>query len=44
MVGTLNFAYEYGELSNSQKEAIITLIEKKDIGIKDICQTGDQFR
>ena len=30
MVDSLNFAYEYGELSNSQKEAIITLIEKKD--------------
>lgn len=30
MVDSLNFAYEYGELSNSQKEAITTLIEKKD--------------
>ena len=30
MVDSLNFAYEYGELSNSQKEAIITLIEKTD--------------
>ena len=30
MVDSLNVAYEYGELSNSQKEAIITLIEKKD--------------
>ena len=30
VVDSLNFAYEYGELSNSQKEAIITLIEKKD--------------
>ena len=30
MVDILNFAYEYGELSNSQNEAIITLIEKKD--------------
>ena len=30
MVESLNFAYEYGELSNSQKEAIITLIERKD--------------
>ena len=42
LVDSLNFAYEYGELSNSKKEAIITLIEKR-IGIKDICQTGDQF-
>ena len=26
----LNSAYEYGQLSNSQKQAIITLLEKKD--------------
>ena len=39
MVGSLNFAYEYGELSDSQKEAIIMWI-----GIKDICQTGEQSR
>ena len=30
VVDSLNFTYEYGELSNSQKEAIKTLIEKKD--------------
>ena len=30
MVDSLNYAYECGELSNSQKQAIITLIEKKD--------------
>ena len=30
MVDSLNYSYDYGELSNSQKEAIITLIEKKD--------------
>ena len=29
MVHSLNCSYDYGELSNSQKEAIITLIEKK---------------
>ena len=28
-VDSLNYAFEYGELSNSQKQAIITLIEKK---------------
>ena len=28
MVDSLNYSYDYGELSNSQKEAIITLIEK----------------
>ncbi|XP_067036280.1 uncharacterized protein [Acropora muricata] len=30
MVDSLNYFYDYDELSNSQKEAIITLIEKKD--------------
>ena len=30
MVDSLNCSYDYGELSNSQKEAFITLIEKKD--------------
>ena len=30
MEDSLNFSYDYGELSDSQKEAIITLIEKKD--------------
>ena len=30
MIDSLNYSYDYGELSNSQKEAIITLIEKKD--------------
>ena len=29
VVESLNSAYEYGELSNSQKQAIITLLEKK---------------
>ena len=30
MVDSLNCSYDYGELSNSQKEAIITSIAKKD--------------
>ena len=29
MVESLNYSYDHGELSNSQKRAIITLIEKK---------------
>lgn len=29
MVQSLNYSYDYGELSNSQKEAIITFIEKE---------------
>ena len=30
LVDSLNYSYIHGELSNSQKEAVITLIEKKD--------------
>ena len=30
MVKTLNHSYDEGELSSSQKQAVITLIEKKD--------------
>ena len=30
MVDSLNDSYDCGELSNFQKEAILTLIEKKD--------------
>ena len=26
---SLNYVFEYGELSNSQKQAVITLVEKK---------------
>ena len=29
LVESLNYAFEYGELSNSQKQAVITLIEMK---------------
>ena len=29
VVDSLNYAFEYGELSNAQKQAVITLIEKK---------------
>ena len=35
MVDSLNYSYDYGELSNSQKRAIITLIEKKDKDRRD---------
>ena len=30
LVDTLNYAFQYGELSTSQRQAVITLIEKKD--------------
>ncbi|KAL9982944.1 hypothetical protein ACROYT_G005059 [Oculina patagonica] len=36
MVDSLNYSYDYGELSNSQKQAIITLIEKKDEDRRDL--------
>ena len=36
MVDSLNYSYDYGKLSNSQKRAIITLIEKKDKDRRDI--------
>ena len=29
LVQSLNYAFKYGELSNSQKQAVITLVEKK---------------
>ena len=35
LVDSLNYSYDHGELSNSQKEAIITLIEKKDKDKRD---------
>ena len=36
MVDSLNYSYDYGELSNSQKEAIITLVGKKDKDKQDL--------
>ena len=36
MIESLNYSYDHGELSNSQKRAIITLIEKKDKDKRDI--------
>ena len=29
MVDSLNYSFDYGELSNAQKEAVSSLIEKK---------------
>ena len=40
-VDSLNYSYDYGELLNSQKEAIITLLRKR-IKTNGICRTGDQ--
>ena len=36
MVDSLNYSYDFGELSNSQKQAIITLIEKRDKDKQDL--------
>ena len=33
---SLNCSYDYGELSNLQKQAIITLLEKKDKDMRKI--------
>ena len=37
VVDSLNYSYECGELSNTQKQAIITLIEKKGKDKRNIC-------
>lgn len=42
LVDSLNYSYFHGELSNLQKQAVITLIEKKD-KTGDGQKTGDQF-
>ena len=36
MVDSLNYSYNHGKLSDSQKRAIITLIEEKDKDGRDI--------
>ena len=41
MVSSLNYAYDHGELSNTQKQAIITLLEKKDKDKKETYPAGD---
>ena len=44
LVNSLNYSYDHGELSNSQKEAmIITLIEKKDKGKRDLSNWRPMF-
>ena len=37
LVESLNYSYECGELSNTQKQAVITLIEKKGKDKRNIC-------
>lgn len=42
LVDCLNYSFDHGELSNSQKQAIITLIERK-ITINGKFRIGDRF-
>ena len=41
LVSTLNYSFEHDELSSSQKQAVITLIEKR-AETRDLLRTGDQ--
>ena len=41
LVSTFNYSFEHGELTSSQKQAVITLIEKK-AETRDWLRTGDQ--
>ena len=43
LVDCVNYSYEFGELSNSQKQAIFTLIEKKE-RTKDKLKIGGLYR
>ena len=43
LAASLNYSYDVGELSNSQKKAIIILLEKKDKDKRNIYLTGDQY-
>ena len=42
LVSTLNFCHDKGELASSQKQAVITLIEKRG-KIRDLLKIGDQY-
>ena len=41
LVSTLNYSFEHGELTSSQKQAVITLIEKR-VETRNWLRTGDQ--
>ena len=43
LVDSLTYSHDHGELSKSQKEAVKTLIQKKDRDRRLIKKTGDQF-
>ena len=43
LIDCFNYAHDHGELSNSQKQAVITLLEKKGKDRRLIKKTGVQF-
>ena len=43
MVTTFNYSFSNGELSTSQKQAVITLIQKKARDVRFIKKTGDNI-
>ena len=42
LIDALNYSHQHGELCSSQKQALITLLEKKE-KIEDFLKIGDQF-
>ena len=42
LVNSLNYSFKVGELSTLQKQAVITLIEKR-VEIRGLSKTGDLF-
>ena len=43
LISNFKSAFDKGELSISQKQAVIKIIEKKGIKIKDLFKIGDQY-
>ena len=43
LVESLNYSYTHGELSTSQKEALTSLIEKKDKDWEDWSKIGNRY-
>ena len=43
LTSSFKSAFDKGELTNSQKQVVIRLIERKKIKIKDLFKVGDQY-
>ena len=43
LISRFKSAFDKGDLSNSQKQVVIKLIEKKKIKIEDLFKIGDQY-